>query len=140
MRNRFILLLVLLINLINLVNFVSPPPAFAQPQPWTVNDCYQNVTVDGKTIEVATLQGAECIFANISKIIIPAAGLAVFIMLIVGALQLLTSAGDPKQAEKAGKTITYAVIGIVVIVGIWFVLTLIKTITGVDVTKFSIPK
>lgn len=119
--------------------YFSPPPVFAQPQPWSAN-CYQDITIDGNTTRVATIQGLECIFANVSRVIIPFAGLAVFIMLIVGALQLITSAGDSKQAQKASKTITFAVIGIVVIVSTWFILTLIKTITGVDVTKFEIPK
>jgi hypothetical protein len=136
MRTKLTLFLALLINLVNLINFVSPPPAFAQPTSWAIDECY--VVVGG--VEVATIQGIECIFKNVSKTIVPFAGLAVFITLIAGSLQLLTSAGNPKTVEKAWKTITFAVIGIVVIVGIWFVLTLIKTITGIDVTKFEIPK
>lgn len=121
--------------------FLSPPPAFAQPKAWTPNICVKDVRLNSGEVvtDVATIQGLECVFANIARIIVPVAGLALFIMLILGSFQLLTSAGEPKNVQKAWKTITYAVIGIVVTVGIWFVLKLIQAITGVDVTKFAIP-
>lgn len=104
--------------------------------------CYTIVgrdKISGNPVEVATLQGFECIFINITRILTPLAGLALFVMLIVGAFKFLTSGGDPKQTQEAGKTITFAVVGIVLFLGIWFILTLIKTITGVDVTKFAVP-
>jgi len=121
---------------------LSAAPALAQeflPQPWTPNRCVQEVTVDGQTIEVATIQGFECLFINIVRILTPIAGLAMFVMLIVGSFQLLTSGGDAKAVQKAKATLTYAIAGIVIFLGIWFVLRLIQTITGVDVTKFEIP-
>jgi hypothetical protein len=63
-----------------------------------------------------------------------------FIMLIIGSFQLLTSGGDAKATQKAKATLTYAIAGIVLFLGIWFILRLIQTITGVDVTKFEIPE
>lgn len=89
--------------------------------------------------DVATLQGFECVFINITRILTPLAGLALFIMLIVGAFKYLTAGGEAKKAQEASKTITYAVVGLVLFLSIWFVLTLIRTITGVDVTQFIIP-
>ena len=88
---------------------------------------------------VAYIQGFECIFANIVNLLVPLAGLALFIMLIVGSFSLLTAGGEAKQIEKARKTITYAIFGLVAFLGIWFILKLIQTITGVDVTQFAIP-
>ncbi|MGB9637408.1 MAG: hypothetical protein ACPLY7_01280 [Microgenomates group bacterium] len=110
-----------------------------QPESWeeignelgNSNRCVQ----DG----VATIQGFECIFINIVRILTPIAGLAVFIMFIIGSFQLITAGGETKQIQKARKTITFAVLGLVLFVGIWFILLLIKAITGVDVTKFEIP-
>lgn len=87
----------------------------------------------------ATLQVIECILTNVFNIIIPFAGLAAFVVLIVGGFQYLTSAGDPKKVQQAQGTITGAIIGIVVTLAIWFIFQLIKVITGVDVLQFAIP-
>lgn len=116
-----------------LIPFFYPVSAYAQigaPEEWG-GECVS----DG----VATIQGFECLFVNIVRILTPIFGLALFIMLAVGAFQMITSGGDPKQAQKARQTLTYAIFGIVAFVGVWFILILIRTITGVDVTKFEIP-
>lgn len=115
--------------------------AYAQgPVNWS-GRCVVKVTPSpsGPEIEVATLQGFECIFRNIVRILVPLAGLALFLMLIAGSFQYLTAGGEPKAIEKARKTITNAIFGLVIFFGIWFILKLIQTITGVDVTIFQIP-
>jgi len=118
---------------------IFPVTIFAQaPEEWTSN-CYSLKNVGGTVIKVATIQGFECIFRNIVRILVPVAGVLLFIMLIVGSFQLMTAGSDPKQAQKAKATLTYAIIGLVVFFGIWFILLLIKAITGIDVTKFAIP-
>jgi len=108
--------------------------AFAQTESWTNTNCVSITNPD-----IATLQGFECIFKNILLIIIPLAGLAAFVTLIIGGFQYLTSAGDPKQLQKATATITAAIIGIAVILGIWFVFKLLFVITGLDLLQFQIP-
>jgi len=109
--------------------------AFAQTESWTNTNCVSITNPD-----IATLQGFECIFKNILLIINPLAGLAAFVTLIIGGFQYLTSAGDPKQLQKATATITAAIIGIAVILGIWFVFKLLNLITGLDLLQFEIPK
>jgi hypothetical protein len=86
-----------------------------------------------------TLQDFECILTNVFNIIIPFAGLAAFVVLLVGGFQYLTSAGDPKKAQQAQGVITGAIIGIIVTLGIWFLFQLIFVLTGIDVLKFEIP-
>jgi hypothetical protein len=136
--------------LIIILAFLNTKPVSAQiTKEWDVlqpNRCVKDVPLKGPldivtdTVEdVPTIQGLECLFINIVRIITPLAGLALFIMLIIGSLQLLTSGGDAKATQKAGQTITWAIVGLVLLLGIWFVLQLVKTITGVDVTKFVIP-
>lgn len=100
------------------------------PEKWS-----RRCAVDG----VATIQGFECVFTNIVRVLVPLIGLAFFIMLIVGAFQFMTAGGEAKAIEKARATITSALFGLVLFFGIWFILLLIKTITGVDVTRFEIP-
>lgn len=105
------------------------------PTNWT-STCVTNVN----GVEVATIQGFECLFANLVRIITPLAGLVVFIMIIVGAFQLITAGGEQKQLQKARSTLTAAIAGLFTLVLVWFILLLIKQVTGVDVTKFEIPK
>ncbi len=109
---------------------------YAQTIPWTDN-CKATDPETG--IEYAALQGIECIFANILGIIIPLAGLASFITLIIGGFQYLTSAGDPKQAQKANSIITGAIIGLAVTMGVWFIFRLLTDITGINFFLFEIP-
>lgn len=61
---------------------------------------------------------------------------ALLIMLIIGGVKFMLSAGEAKQVQAATQTITYAIIGLVFLVGAWLVLVLISSFTGVDVTKF----
>jgi len=104
------------------------------PTVWTKR-CFQEI----EGVDVATIQGLECVFANIVRVLIPFVGLAMFIMLIVGAFQYMNAGSDPKAAQKAKATLTSALIGLILFFGIWFILKLIQTITGVDVTIFKIP-
>ena len=78
------------------------------------------------------------IVENIISIAIRLAGVAAFIMLIIGGFKYLTSGGDPKAAESARKTITYAILGLVLIIAAWFILKFLSEFTGVDLTEFKI--
>lgn len=97
--------------------------------------CWDDAIKEG---DVVTLKGLECIFSQILNIVARLAGLAVFVMLIIGGWQYITSGGDKQAAQKAQKTLTYAVLGLVLLIGSWFILRFIKVFTGVDVTKFVI--
>lgn len=79
------------------------------------------------------------IIENIIKLLAPAAAVAFLIMLIWGGFQFVTSGGDPKAAGAARSTLTYAIIGIVLVVASWLILQLIGNITGVNVTNVEIP-
>lgn len=80
----------------------------------------------------------ETIFTNILHLAMAAAGIAVFVMLLIGGFKYLTSAGDPKAAESARGTLTWAIIGLFILIGAWFILKLIEEFTGVTVSTFSI--
>ena len=60
------------------------------------------------------------------------AGIISFILLIVGGLGIIMSAGsgDTKQMEQAKKSVTGAVIGLIVVVTSVFIVQIIATITG----------
>lgn len=79
------------------------------------------------------------IFQNIIKLLAPAAGVAFLAMFLVGGYKFITSGGDAKAAASARSTLTYALIGLVLVVASWLILLLIKILTEVDVTNVYIP-
>ncbi len=87
---------------------------------------------------VATIANLECVFQNVVQAFLGFAGIVLFILLIVGGFRFITSGGDPKAVEGAKKTITSAIIGLIVILLSYLILVLIKAITGVDVTTFKL--
>lgn len=87
----------------------------------------------------AELGAIVTVIKNIIKLLVPIAAVAFFIMFLVGGVQFLLSGGDPKAAGAARNTLTYAVIGIILVVISWLILLVIKNVTGVDVTTVSLP-
>ncbi len=86
-----------------------------------------------------TLKCLEAVFANILSVVVSLAGIALFVMLTIGALRYLTSGGEPKAAEAAQKTMTSAILGLALIIGSYLILKLVSTFTGIDLLKFEIP-
>ena len=87
---------------------------------------------------IATIKGFEWIFNNIVFSIIAFAGIALFVMLLVGGFKYLTSAGSPESVAAAQKTLTYALIGMVLVALSFLILFLIQTFTGANVTVFNV--
>jgi hypothetical protein len=87
---------------------------------------------------IATIKGLEWIFQNIVTSILSFAGIVLFILLIVGGFKYLTSGGNPESVASAQKTLTYAILGIVLIALSYLILVLIEYLTGANVTVFSV--
>ncbi len=62
------------------------------------------------------------------------------LMLVVGGFKLIFAGGDKQQIQGARKIFTTAIIGLSLMIVAWFILTLIKEFTGIDVTIFEIPR
>lgn len=93
------------------------PPVFAQVlKPW--GSC---VTPEG----VPTLSCLTVIFNNILMIASAFIVLVLFIMLVVGAFNYLTSFGNPEKVKKAQQTIMFAVLGFVVFMLSYLILNVI---------------
>jgi glucose uptake protein GlcU len=88
--------------------------------------------------DVPTISELEKVFANVVRVALSFAGLALFIMLLVGGFKYLTAGEDPKAVEEARKTLTYAIGGLVLVAAAYLILVFIKQITGIDVTQFKI--
>lgn len=83
----------------------------------------------------------DCVPVLVSNLIFWAltfAGIVALLLVILGGLKYITSGGDPKAADGAKKTISWALIGLVVILMSFAVLNIIADITGVRcITKFG---
>lgn len=90
--------------------------------------------------DVATIQGFQCLLANILSVALTLLGLVGFVMMIVASLRYLLSGSNSQQVEKSKQTMTYAVIGIVVALSSFIILNLISKFTGVtSILNFKIP-
>ena len=90
--------------------------------------------------DAATFQCLEPIFSNIVGAVLSLAGVALFIMFLVGGFSFLFSGGDAKKLEQARGTLSNAVMGLVVIVAAYLILRIISVLTGVtDITTFQVP-
>ncbi len=108
--------------------------AFA-PSEWS-DDCVFIYNND----KIATIQGIKCIIINIFSITFSIIGIAGFLVMIFSGIKLMLSAGNPKAAEDAKNSISYAVFGLVVALSSFIILNIIGSFTGIQIIKkFTIP-
>lgn len=81
--------------------------------------------------DTATL---DCVFFLIAKVIIWSLAfaevVAVFFIIFAG-IRILTSGGDPKTLDTGKKTLTYAIVGVIVVFCSFLIVSTIAAITGV---------
>lgn len=87
---------------------------------------------------IAQISDLQTIFSKVVSSAIAFAGIVLFVFLVMGGFKYITSGGDPKATDAAQKTITYAIMGLVLVLAAYLILLLIGAITGVTVTNFSI--
>jgi hypothetical protein len=61
-----------------------------------------------------------------------------FFMLLIGAIQWITSGGDKAAVEGARGRITHAVLGLIILLGIFAILALISTFFSVNLLYFDL--
>lgn len=102
--------------------------SLAAPAPWS----------DPTAFAPANFCDLENVFSLAASAITALIGLASFISLINGGFKLVTSGGDAKAVEAAHKTITFALLGIILLVSSIFIFRFIQYFTGVNVLTFTI--
>ncbi|MCL5439151.1 MAG: pilin [Patescibacteria group bacterium] len=85
--------------------------------------------------KVATLKCLPAVFHNGLIWALILAGVVAVIIVIISGIKFITSGGDQKQVEGAKKTLTYAIIGLVIILLSYFIISFISYITGVGCIK-----
>lgn len=87
---------------------------------------------------VATLACVPYLVKNIVDVAIALAGTVAVFLIVWGGIQYIRSGGDPKQAEGAKHTITYAIIGLIVVLMAYFIISVVSQLTGADcITKLG---
>ncbi len=97
----------------------------------------QFTNADGTVLQISCL---PVLFQQIIFWLLAFCGAVAIFFVIFAGIKFITSGGDPKQAEGARKTLTYAVIGLIVILISFGLLNFIATFTGVRpdcLTKFG---
>lgn len=79
-----------------------------------------------------TLQDFEKVFTNLITAAVPAAGIVLFIMLLLAGVSYVSAGDDPKKAASARSMMTYAILGLVLITVAFLILRFISAFTGVS--------
>lgn len=89
--------------------------------------------------DVAQLECFVCIFRGLLNVAVRIAGLVLIVMFLVGGFNWIFAGGDAKKAAQAWNALTYAVLGLVLIILGWFLLLFIERFTGLtDILRFRI--
>lgn len=80
--------------------------------------------------DIATLNCIPAIFQLVLHFTFLFAGIAAVFFVLFAGIKFLTSGGDAKQVQGARQSLTYAIIGLIVILLSFAVINLISNVTG----------
>lgn len=80
----------------------------------------------------------DTVISKVISLALGFAGIALFVMLVLGGYKFLTSGGDPKKVEGAKSTLTLAIGGFVLLLLSFFIILFIQNITGAQLTNFTV--
>lgn len=87
---------------------------------------------------VATLACVPAVFQNLVTAALGLAGVIAVFFIIWAGIKMVTSGGDPKQVEGARNTLTYAIIGLTLVLLSFFIINAIAYLTGAQcITQFG---
>ena len=101
---------------------------------YAAGDPDAKIDIDGKV----SFKDFGSLLGNIVLAAMIISGLMVFFYLIWGGVQYITSGGDKEQAESARNRITYALIGLVIVIGSYAITKLIEAFFGVNILAFKL--
>lgn len=86
----------------------------------------------------AKLSSIPILFENILGVVTILGGFAALMMLIFGGFRYIVAQGDPKAVQAARGTLTWAVVGLVMIIVSWLILVFLSDFLGLPLTKFCL--
>lgn len=107
-----------------------PAPAYASSN-W--GGCTEKITdASGKTAEIATLRCLPVVFGNLVNAALMFVGTVAVILIVYAGIQFVTSGGDQKKVAQARQIITYALIGLVLVLCSFAIIAIIAYTTGTE--------
>lgn len=91
-------------------------------------DC-SKFLVDNK---VPTLLMLPCLIQNILDFVIPVSGVATAFFIVLSGIRFITSGGDQERVAGARKSVTFAVIGLSIIILSFVIIKTVSVLTGVE--------
>jgi hypothetical protein len=82
--------------------------------------------------DVATLKCIPIVISNIVNAALVFAGVVALVLIIYSGIRYITSRGDQTALDSAKKTLTWAIVGLIIIFLSFFIVNLISSLTGVD--------
>jgi hypothetical protein len=83
----------------------------------------------------STYTGPGTLINNILPNVYIAGGLIIFFMILLGGFTIIANAGNQDKIAQGTKTITSAIIGLLVLFGSYWIIQLIQVVTGVSILK-----
>lgn len=102
--------------------------------PTNLGDCLQFQ----KETATTAYTGAGDLINNILPNIYVAGGLIIFFMVTAGGFTIISNAKDSHKIEEGTKTITSAIIGLVVLFASYWIIQIIQVITGVQILNSTL--
>ena len=100
------------------------------------SSCLKNV--DGGTGQIASLKCVQVVYGNLGNALFVFAGIVAVFFIAFSGLQFLTSAGDPTKVAKARSALTFAVIGLIIVVMSYVIIQVVARVTGTDCSALGI--
>ena len=86
------------------------------------------------------LKALECEFNRVANTVFGIVGAIFIIWAIMAGIRLMLAGGDPKATGDARKSLTFAVLGFVIVVGAYAIVTIVQNaIGGLNLPLFIIP-
>ena len=85
--------------------------------------------------KVASLNCFPALFINIINALLGFSGVVAVFLVIYSGIQFIISGGEAKQVEGARKTLTFAVMGLIVVLLSFLIINIIATLTGTECIK-----
>lgn len=83
----------------------------------------------------STYTGAGSLINNILPNVYIAGGLIIFFMILFGGFTIISNAGNADKIKDGTKTITSAIMGLLVLFGSYWIIQIIQVVTGVSILK-----
>lgn len=106
------------------LTLLSTVPTFAQITPGGTTGTTQ---IDGSDIHQLV-----DIFLRIITVLFSVAGIVTVILIIIGGIRMILSVGDPKAMQAARSSVTFAIIGLIIILLSVTIVLIVGKFLGVD--------